>query len=93
MVDKTRRKPRKQAKSDTRADPVLYTDLLLRLSAFAVLVLQRRARNQHRTIAEIIEALLWNDCYVDEAQEVAQESTIAGRAFQVWLSDAATRRK
>jgi len=72
---------------------MLYTDLSLRLSAFAVLVLERRARNQRRTIAEVIEALLWNDCYVDEAQAVARKSAIAARAFRVWLSDAVASRK
>ena len=60
---------------------------------FVVLVLERRARNQRQTIAEVIEGLLWNDCLVDEAQAVARGSATAARAFQVWLSEAVTRRK
>ena len=78
----------------TSDEPPPYTDLLLRFPTFAVLVLQRRAKSRSgRTVAEVIEGLLWNDCYVDEAQVVAQESDYAGRAFMEWLQIAVRRRK
>ena len=70
-----------------------YTDLLLRLHAFAALVLQRRAKNRRETVAEIIEGLLWEDCYVDEMQAVVQESAEAGEAFAAWFQHVVTRRK
>jgi predicted nucleic-acid-binding protein len=70
-----------------------FTDLPLRFQTFAVLVLQRRARNRRETVAEIIEGLLWEDCYVDEMQAVAQESVEAGEAFTAWFQHAVMRRK
>ncbi len=56
------------------------------LPAFVVLVLQHRANSRGKTIADVIEAMLSNDCYLDEAQAVARESPAAERAFMEWLS-------
>ena len=93
MVDKTRRKPRKQAAKDWRDNPNLYIDLRLRFPTFVVYVLEHRAKARHQTIVEVIEALLWDDVYLDEAQAVARQNTYAGRAFTEWFQIAVRRRK
>lgn len=46
-----------------------------------------------QAVADVIESLLWEDCYVDELQAVAHESDYAGLAFMDWFQRAVARRK
>jgi predicted nucleic-acid-binding protein len=67
--------------------------LQLDLPAFAVYVLRYRAKKQRQTVEEVIEAMLWNGCDLEEAQNVARESSLATRAFQEWLTFAYNTRQ
>ncbi len=71
----------------------LRVELQLDFSAFAVCVLRYRAKERGQTIEEVVEAMLWDGCDLNEAQEVARESSLAGRAFQEWLTFAYNARR
>lgn len=69
-----------------------YTAVRLKLPTFALLVLRRRAKRGRRTLADVLEALIWDDVLLDEAQAVAQESPSAARVFSAWFRDAVRRK-
>jgi hypothetical protein len=58
----------------------------LKLSAFAVFVLRRRALRNGQTLAETVESLLWDNVGIAEAQTVVSESPEAARAFRAWFA-------
>lgn len=72
---------------------ILRTMLQLDLPAFAACVLRYRAKKQGQTVEEVIEAMLWEGCNLDEAQDVARESSLASRAFREWLTFAYNARR
>lgn len=69
------------------------TDIKLRLPRFAIFVLRHRARLRRQSVSDVVQALLWNDVLVDEAQAVARKSTAAARAFKAWFREATARSK
>jgi hypothetical protein len=70
-----------------------YATLRVKLPSFAIIVLRRRARQRRQTVAEVLEALLWDHIFMDEVQAVADESPKAARAFKVWFTQAVRKPK
>jgi hypothetical protein len=80
-------------RKDLKPPETLRTALQLDLPAFAVCVLRYRAKQQGETVEEVIEAMLWSGCDLEEAQNVARESSLAARAFKEWLTFAYNTRQ
>jgi hypothetical protein len=62
-----------------------YRVVRVKVPAFALLVLQRRARKAHQTLSNVLETMIWNDVYLDEVQDITRASPAAASAFATWF--------
>jgi hypothetical protein len=60
---------------------------------FVVLVLRRRAKDQHLCVSAVVATLILDNILMDEVQTMSSQSPEFTQAVREWMHDAFTRKK